>query len=158
MASLRSRYEHVCQQNGIESAILHQHHVSAAWRHSTNLYRKRTFRSPIATLYKTNGILTICTFSIAIGHQHDARTWRSRAYIREENCRNAQFLFGGIFFWFSQVFYRQWRCNSAVAERLLQTDTIKTMFFCIGKWAWPSDHGKRSVFWFHENDEKCKYA
>jgi hypothetical protein len=60
--------------------------------------RKRAFGSPIATAYKTNAILHILTLSITIGHRHADRTWRSRAYIREEKRTRAKSVFGRIFF------------------------------------------------------------
>ena len=58
--------------------------------------RKRAFGPPIATAYKTNAILHILTLSITIGHRHADRTWRSRAYIREEKRPRAKSVFGRI--------------------------------------------------------------
>ena len=50
--------------------------------------RKRAFGSPIATVYKTEEILTMCTFSKTIGRRPAARKWRSRAHLRNEKCKN----------------------------------------------------------------------
>ena len=38
------------------------------------------------------------TFFVTIGHRHADRTWRDRAYIREEKRKDAKTIFGGIYF------------------------------------------------------------
>ena len=74
-----------------------QDHVSAACELFVHLYKKTAFGPPIATAYKTNAILHLLTLSITIGHRHADRTWRSRAYIREEKRTRAKSVFGRIF-------------------------------------------------------------
>ena len=65
-----------------------QHHVSDALQLFANMYKKHNFCAPIATVYKTNEICKICTFAGTIGRPTATREWRSRAYIREEKCKN----------------------------------------------------------------------
>lgn len=63
--------------------MFHRQHVSAAWAYFIDSYIERVFGTPIATLYKTNEIYTICLLPGTFGQRHAARTRRSRAYIRK---------------------------------------------------------------------------
>ena len=95
--------------------------------------RKRAFGSPIATVYKTNPILNILTFSTTIRQRHADRTWRSRPYIRGWKRTRAKSVLGHIFFLILHGFCRWRRKKTAVAKRLLQSDTIKKQCFFIAE-------------------------
>ena len=74
-----------------------QHHISAvAWELFTDSCRKRRFGSTIATVYKTDEILKICTFAGSIGRRLTSGALERLSVKKHEKTQDI--IIGGIFF------------------------------------------------------------